>query len=768
MDPEATGNPDRLEDMERRLRRIERRLGIERIPARAPEPVAPPTEPAPVEVGTVGVIEAVDARPIPRAATWATAQLPGPEPKPQRHSDLEHVIGGKWFAAAGAVVVVIGVGLFVKLAHDRGWLVLPPWGKCAAGAAFGAALLIAGEIIRRWVGALASAGPSAAGLGAIFASVYAAYGVYHLLPSSQAFALLAATAALGFGVAAVGRSASLAVLSLIGAYVNPIIIGDADASPLVMPVYLFTLLCLGLALSAWRASPFRVLRGLVWWGTVILGTMWVASRGAGQSWAESVLFIGASWAVIHAELALSARVGTGAPAQTIERVRFEIPWPSTRFIATSFTTTAWTAALAVYVMRRGPGHEWAAPAIGAAATALLAGATAGRLRVLREPPRTHLERLGAALAAQSGALVLAALALGISGWTGSLAWLLLGVAAIGSGRWISSRGLEVYGIVALSLAGARILVMDGPWEHGSPLLYSAAGMFITRWTVLMASGAAAWFAGAAMIRPARSSGLPGSLDDPWRTPLALTGVALMYIAAGDPRADAASLSMVWLGLAVAVFIAHGVFRRVALDLGGWAGVVLAAASWAFAYPFDWSLSHAALGLHPGLLTSLAIAGVALVARAWLARRSAGAPAVHRDALKAVIPGAIALLLASTSLETARAAETLSGDPTAQKAAVSIWWGLVGGGMVVAGFVGGRPLARQVGLGLIAVATVKAALLDLVEVPQIWRVASFVGLGLLMLGVAVAYTRASAIISRLRGGPPPEARDESAPPGFPST
>ena len=85
----------------------------------------------------------------------------------------------------------------------------------------------------------------------------------------------------------------------------------------------------------------------------------------------------------------------------------------------------------------------------------------------------------------------------------------------------------------------------------------------------------------------------------------------------------------------------------------------------------------------------------------------------------------------------------------RRAAVSIWWGLVSVGLIVAGFVARRPLARHSGLALLVLATGKACVFDLAEMPQTWRIASFVGLGLLMLGVAVGYARAAAL---LRGGP----------------
>jgi uncharacterized membrane protein len=120
-------------------------------------------------------------------------------------------------------------------------------------------------------------------------------------------------------------------------------------------------------------------------------------------------------------------------------------------------------------------------------------------------------------------------------------------------------------------------------------------------------------------------------------------------------------------------------------------------------------------------------------------------------LNVVLPAAIALLLSSTSLEIARIAGVMSSEPTARRAAVSIWWGLVAVGLIVAGFWRKIPAARHVGLGLLAVATAKAMVFDLSTVPPIWRVASFVGLGLLMLGVAVGYARASARLARPNPG-----------------
>jgi uncharacterized membrane protein len=108
--------------------------------------------------------------------------------------------------------------------------------------------------------------------------------------------------------------------------------------------------------------------------------------------------------------------------------------------------------------------------------------------------------------------------------------------------------------------------------------------------------------------------------------------------------------------------------------------------------------------------------------------------------------ALAIVFTSTSLEVARIAANLAEEPRVRAAAVSIWWGIFAVLMIAAGFWRRITPARHVGLGLLAIAMGKAVILDLQGVPQLWRIASFIGLGLLMLGVAVVYSRVSVIWS----------------------
>jgi uncharacterized membrane protein len=100
-----------------------------------------------------------------------------------------------------------------------------------------------------------------------------------------------------------------------------------------------------------------------------------------------------------------------------------------------------------------------------------------------------------------------------------------------------------------------------------------------------------------------------------------------------------------------------------------------------------------------------------------------------------------VLFAATSLELDRAGRALlPHDAMSRAGMVSIWWGLYAVALLGIGFARHEPIVRHFGLGLLGVATLKAVLVDLADVAPEWRVASFIGLGLLMLGVAVIYAR----------------------------
>ncbi|MBX3357826.1 MAG: DUF2339 domain-containing protein [Phycisphaeraceae bacterium] len=767
-----------IDELRRRIDRLEQHVGMapepvspvmspERAPDAASEPpvtAPPPTRPVVAAWGEAGANRTVEAlarlkpkRGVEAGAGDSHSPPLAPPTRAERETptwSVEQVVGAKFFAAVGAVIVVIGVGLFLKLAYDRGWMnQIPPGAKCWVGTGFGLVLLGLGEWTRRRFGALASAGVSAAGIGTLYAVAYGAYGVYGLIPAGVSFVLLAGVAGLGIAVAGRAGLVSVALLSMVGAYLVPIILRHAEGHPAVMPAYLVALLGLGLGLSGWRPDPFHHLRRAAWWGTALLGTPWVF--GDARQWPMLGLgFLAVVWGAVHGELSASAARGgmSGGDSGTLFGSVDVRHYRAARPLITSLSTTAWCSVLGVFLAERWVVPEWVVPAAGVVAAGTLAIVLAGRLRVFCDVPETDGQRLGAVLMMQAGALLIAAIALAVEQpWVEVVTWLAMGLAAVAAGRWIGSRGLDGYGVVVLSIAAGRLVLLRR-WLDAPAIDF--AGLHLTWWTALMAIAGISWFACARLLLVSWSG---------WRrVAVAAAAVGMVLVMASVLNAhEAAPVSVVWLAVGVVVACLHRLERRLALDVIGSTAVVAAMAPWAVEYvPEGYFESGATIGLHGGLLIALTICAV-LTGLGWEGREQEGRPGPSVPGLKAGLWSiAGGFLLVATSFEVARAAGILASDSTARLAAVSVWWGLFAVGAIVIGFTRRVPGLRYAGLGLLGLAACKAVVYDLAEAPQTWRVASFVGLGLLMLLVAVGYSRVSARVSGPAragddGGRPPE-------------
>ncbi|QKK09646.1 MAG: DUF2339 domain-containing protein [Planctomycetota bacterium] len=264
-------------------------------------PAVPPivAGPPPEEAAVVGVEEAHGVV-VPPVADAPVASDRG-------RVGLERRIGGQLFAIAGALIVVIGLALAVKVAIDAGWFrLLPPGLRCVGIALLGVAFLGAGEWLRTRVRAIAVAGCNAAGLGAMYVAAFASFGVFGLVSAPVAFVLMAGVAAIGFAIAMRHGFLSTAMLSLIGAYLVPILLARSDASPLVLPVYVLLLSVASLSLVVFRPQPFGRLRDVVWIGTGVLGFFWTLAESGDNTWIV-LAFWAVAWGLHQAELLLSAR-----------------------------------------------------------------------------------------------------------------------------------------------------------------------------------------------------------------------------------------------------------------------------------------------------------------------------------------------------------------------------------------------------------------------------------------------------------------------------
>lgn len=674
-----------------------------------------------------------------------------PRSKPAANSktaaDFERLVGARWYAGAGALIVVIGIGLFIKLAFDRGWFHVAPAVRCILGALFGGGLIVLAEFIRKRLTPLAAVGLYAAGLGSIFISTYAAYRMYDLLAAPVTFGLLAAVGLFGVAIAIRAKLPIVAILSLVAGFITPFLFFDSPPRPLVLPAYTLTLLAVGLAVTAWKGSSFGALRRIAWWGTVLNGTIWLL-RSSTDHPMIALGFLALAWAFVHAELSYSAVRGQlNLPQAFGLRTKVVELYKSWRALLTSFSTSAWVLAFAIRTLDTWPAvPSWLAPAALLCATALLACALAGFPRPFLETPTTDRERFAACLVLQCAGALIATVALAFSGLFEVFAWALLAFTVLLAARWLKARPFYAFALVCLAIATVRLIVYDSWNGTLTAAPYDLFGLSLSMWTVCMALAAALWFATARFIADDSSYASRPHL------PALLAGVGgLTLLGSVLIGSTSQSLSYAWIALALLFAFTDRLDRRLALLTHAFIAGSASAAALFVAFP-PWNWGDYVPFLHPGLVGAMIILA-AFVIIAALARL-APPRLIHSRAAWAI---AAIVFFAATSLDIARIAERVSDDPAAQRSALSIWWAIFAFGLIAVGFWRRLSTPRRFGLGLLGVAALKAVLLDLQDVPATWRVASFLGIGLLMLAVGIAYSKVSSLVDRASPELPPDTQ-----------
>jgi len=249
------------------------------IPAPPPPPVVQPViEPEPIPAP----MQAFRAQEEAHAAAPVAVQAP---PAPPRGESLEQTIGRRWFVWAGVAALFISVVFLVQYAIAN-WL--GPWGRVILGGAFGLALLLAGDRARRRGWRPLGEGLMGGGLAILYAALFAAYALYHLLSAPAAFAGMVMVTALGTAMAVRNDAPSLAVLAALGGFLTPVFINTGEDARDVLCTYLL-LLDLGVmgvaVLKRWRGLDL-----LAFAGTWLLFLGWfrayytVAAVGPALAW----------------------------------------------------------------------------------------------------------------------------------------------------------------------------------------------------------------------------------------------------------------------------------------------------------------------------------------------------------------------------------------------------------------------------------------------------------------------------------------------------
>ncbi|MBV9887253.1 MAG: DUF2339 domain-containing protein [Acidobacteria bacterium] len=206
-----------------------------------PSPHHPPVQP--VNIPTVP----------PAASAPGLPKLPvlSPIPTSQRASgDLESLIGGSWFNRLGILALIISVSFFLKFAFDNNWIGAS--GRIAIGLLLGAAMLPWSQWLLGRGYSYFSEGIAALGQATLLLSIWAGCRYYTLFSLDVGFAAMIGVTAVMAAVAIGRNSERIAVLSLIGGFLTPMLLSTGRDQEVTLFVYLLILGAGLLVIAAFR------------------------------------------------------------------------------------------------------------------------------------------------------------------------------------------------------------------------------------------------------------------------------------------------------------------------------------------------------------------------------------------------------------------------------------------------------------------------------------------------------------------------------------
>jgi uncharacterized membrane protein len=190
-----------------------------------------------------------------------------------RTESLETTIGAKWLLYVGIIAVIIGASYFIKLAFDNHWI--NETARVVIGAVAGVGLAYAGMRFVRAGFSLYGQVISGGGIAIVYLSIYAAFNFYHLVSPPAAFALMCMATIGAAWLADRQRSQALALMAVGGGFATPFLVATGRDAEVALFTYDAILVAGTMILAHRREWPWLNL--LSYAGAVLTISFWAST-----------------------------------------------------------------------------------------------------------------------------------------------------------------------------------------------------------------------------------------------------------------------------------------------------------------------------------------------------------------------------------------------------------------------------------------------------------------------------------------------------------
>jgi uncharacterized membrane protein len=221
----------------------------------------------------ISELEALLTRLEPKPGVQASPPPREPQPPPEpttvvSANQIESIIGRRWVGWAAITLILFATAFFFKYAFENRWI--GELGRVAMGIIAGIGMGLAGFRYHRRGWRVFSQTLTAGGIVLLYLSIYAAFGYYQLVGQKTAFLFLVILIAETAVLARTYNAPAIAIMSLVGGFLNPVLLRSDQDQYQSFFAYLVTLDVGALALlKRWRG-----LSSVAYFGTQILFWLW--------------------------------------------------------------------------------------------------------------------------------------------------------------------------------------------------------------------------------------------------------------------------------------------------------------------------------------------------------------------------------------------------------------------------------------------------------------------------------------------------------------